>query len=72
MTTNQSQDKTIASSKGLLPREELLVRSVVEIAGRTSSVDAFDQGRIRRVIRFSNPTVGETMIPIAEVTAIKK
>jgi CBS domain containing-hemolysin-like protein len=37
---------------------------------RTSSVDAFDRGRIRRVIRFSETTVGEAMIPISEVTAI--
>ena len=37
---------------------------------RTSSVDAFDRGRIRRVIRFGETTVGEAMIPISEVTAI--
>jgi putative hemolysin len=37
---------------------------------RTSSIDAFDRGRIRRVIRFSDTTVGEAMIPISEVTAI--
>ena len=46
------------------------VRSVVEMTERTSSVDAFDRGRIRRVIRFGDTTVGEAMIPIAEVTAI--
>ncbi len=46
------------------------VRSVVEMTERTSSVDAFDRGRIRRVIRFSDTTVGEAMIPISEVTAI--
>ncbi len=28
------------------------------------------RGRIRRVIRFSETTVGEAMIPISEVTAI--
>ncbi len=49
-----------------------LIRSVVEMAERTSSVDAFDQGRIRRVIRFGDTTVGEAMIPIAEVTAINQ
>ena len=49
-----------------------LIRSVVEMAERTSSVDAFDQGRIRRVIRFADTTVGEAMIPIAEVTAINQ
>lgn len=46
------------------------IRSVVEMTGRISSVDAFDRGRIRRVIRFSDTTVGEAMIPISEVTAI--
>ena len=30
------------------------------------------QGRIRRVIRFGDTTVGEAMIPIAEVTAINQ
>jgi CBS domain containing-hemolysin-like protein len=47
-----------------------LIRSVVEMAERTSSVDAFDQGQIRRVIRFAETIAGEVMIPIAEVTAI--
>ena len=47
------------------------IRSVVEMSERTSSIDAFDRGRIRRVIRFSDTTVGEAMIPISEVTAIE-
>jgi CBS domain containing-hemolysin-like protein len=46
------------------------IRSVVEMAERTSSIDAFDRGRIRRVIRFAETTVGEAMIPIADVTAM--
>lgn len=46
------------------------IRSVVEMTERTSSIDAFDRGRIRRVIRFGDTTAGEAMIPIAEVTAI--
>ncbi|MEA3291227.1 MAG: hemolysin family protein, partial [Pseudomonadota bacterium] len=46
------------------------IRAVVEMAERSSTVDAFDRGRIRRVIRFGETTVGEAMIPIAEVTAI--
>ena len=48
------------------------IRSVVDMTERTSSVDAFDRGRIRRVIRFGDTTVGEAMIPIAEVTAINR
>ena len=46
------------------------IRSVVDMTEKTSSIDAFDRGRIRRVIRFGDTTVGEAMIPIAEVTAI--
>ena len=46
------------------------IRAIVDMTERTSSVDAFDRGRIRRVIRFGDTTVGEAMIPIAEVTAI--
>lgn len=48
------------------------IRAVVDMAERTSSVDAFDRGRVRRVIRFGETTVGEAMIPIAEVTAINR
>ncbi len=57
-----------AEQNVFMTREQ--VRSVVEMTERTSSVDAFDRGRIRRVIRFGDTTVGEAMIPIAEVTAI--
>ena len=46
------------------------IRAVVEMAERTSSVDAFDRGRIKRVIRFAETTVAEAMIPVAEITAI--
>ena len=48
------------------------IRSVAEMAERASNVDAFDRGRIRRVISFAETTVGEAMIPIAEVTAINQ
>jgi len=47
-----------------------LVRSVAEMAERGSNVDAFDRGRIKRVIRFAETTVGEAMIPLTEMTAI--
>jgi len=48
------------------------IRTVVEMAERGANVDAFDRGRIRRVIRFAETTVGEAMIPIAEVKAINR
>ena len=47
------------------------IRSVVEMAERSANVDAFDRGRIKRVIRFAETTVGEAMIPVAEITAIE-
>ena len=48
------------------------IRSIVEMAEMASNVDAFDRGRVRRVIRFADTTVGEAMIPIAEVTAVSE
>jgi len=57
-----------ADQNVFMTREQ--IRSVVEMAERTSSVDAFDRGRIRSVIRFAETTVGEAMIPVAEITAI--
>ncbi len=48
------------------------IRTVVEMAERGANVDAFDRGRIKRVIRFAETTVGEAMIPIAEVKAINR
>lgn len=46
------------------------IRSVIEMAERGSNVDHFDRIRIRRAIRFAETTVGEAMIPIAEVVAV--
>lgn len=46
------------------------IRTVVEMAERSAGVDIFDRARIKRVIRFSETTVGEAMIPVAEMTAI--
>nr|VFK64373.1 MAG: Hemolysin, contains CBS domains [Candidatus Kentron sp. UNK]VFK71733.1 MAG: Hemolysin, contains CBS domains [Candidatus Kentron sp. UNK] len=51
-----------------ITREQM--RALVEMAERGSNVDVFDRSRIKRVIRFAETTVGEAMIPIAEVSAI--
>ncbi len=51
-----------------MTREQM--RAVVEMAERASNVSSFDQGRIRQVIRFSETSVGEVMVPVAEMTAI--
>lgn len=48
------------------------VRMVVEMAERGANVDVFDRSRIKRVIRFADTTVGEAMIPVAEVVAINR
>ncbi len=48
------------------------VRMVVEMAERGANVDVFDRSRIKRVIRFADTTVGEAMIPVAEITAINR
>jgi CBS domain containing-hemolysin-like protein len=48
------------------------VRMVVEMAERGSKVDNFDRSRIKRAIRFAETTVGEAMVPIAEVVAINR
>ena len=49
-----------------------LIRSVADMAERTSMVSAFDRGRIHRVIRFAETTVGEAMIPVADIMAINE
>ncbi len=48
------------------------IRMVVEMAERGANVDVFDRNRIKRVIRFAETSVGEAMVPIAEVTAISR
>nr|VFJ90203.1 MAG: Hemolysin, contains CBS domains [Candidatus Kentron sp. H]VFJ92394.1 MAG: Hemolysin, contains CBS domains [Candidatus Kentron sp. H]VFJ98984.1 MAG: Hemolysin, contains CBS domains [Candidatus Kentron sp. H] len=50
-----------------ITREQM--RMVVEMAERGSNVDVFDRSRIKRAIRFAETTVGEAMIPVAEVIA---
>ncbi|MDA1166367.1 MAG: hemolysin family protein [Planctomycetota bacterium] len=60
-----------AAGHGLfITREQ--VRSVVEMAERGSNVGHFDRIRIRRAIRFAETTVGEAMVPIADVVAINR
>ena len=46
------------------------IRTVVEMAERSAGVDVFDRARIKRVIRFADTSVGEAMVPVAEITAI--
>jgi putative hemolysin len=53
-----------------ITREQM--RMVVEMAERGASVDVFDRARIKRAIRFAETSVGEAMIPVAEMTAISR
>jgi CBS domain containing-hemolysin-like protein len=40
------------------------------MAEKSAGFAAFDKGRIRTVLRFAQSTVGQVMVPMAEVTAI--
>jgi CBS domain containing-hemolysin-like protein len=51
-------------------REQL--RTMVEMAEGAADIRVFDRMRIAHAIRFSKTTVGETMIPLAEVTALSQ
>ena len=51
-------------------REQM--RLVVDMADRGANVDVFDRARIKRAIRFADTSVGEAMIPVAEITAINR
>lgn len=53
-----------------ITREQL--RTVVEMANRGARVDIFDQARIQRAARFADITVGEAMVPLAEIVAINR
>ncbi|MEA3410112.1 MAG: hemolysin family protein [Pseudomonadota bacterium] len=48
------------------------IRMVIEMADRSAGVDVFDRARIKRAIRFAETSVGEAMIPAAEMTAINR
>jgi CBS domain containing-hemolysin-like protein len=58
-----------ASEKNLfITREQ--IRTVVDMANRGAGLGMFDQDRIRRAIRFADTTVGEAMVPLAEIIAL--
>ena len=53
-----------------ITREQM--RMVVDMADRGANVDVFDRARIKRAIRFADTSVGEAMIPVADMTAINR
>ena len=48
------------------------VRMMLEGAEAAANVDVFDRERLIRAVRFADTTVGEVMIPIAEVTMVNR
>ena len=46
------------------------VRMMLEGAEQAANVDVFDRYRLIRAVRFADKTVGEVMVPIAEVTMV--
>lgn len=46
------------------------VGTLVDMADRGAEVDLFDRKRIERAMRFGGTTVGEAMVPLAEITAL--
>jgi len=59
-----------ASDSLFATRDQL--RALVEMAEKTSGAEAFDRIRIERAIRFPDTTVGERMIPAAEMLAVER
>jgi CBS domain containing-hemolysin-like protein len=60
-----------ASEKNLfITRQQ--IRTVVDMANRGAGLGMFDQDRIRRAIRFADTTVGEAMVPLAEIIALNR
>lgn len=48
------------------------VRLVLEGAEAAANVDIFDRERLLRAVRFAGATVGEVMIPVAEVIMVER
>jgi CBS domain containing-hemolysin-like protein len=46
------------------------IRSVIEMTEIGANVDVFDRDRIMRVVRYADVTVGEAMVPFAEMTTL--
>ncbi|MGD8999911.1 MAG: hemolysin family protein [Granulosicoccaceae bacterium] len=58
----------------MAPRELFVnrqqIRSVIEMAESGANIDVFDRDRIIRVTRYADMTVGQAMIPIAEMSTL--
>ena len=59
----------VKSTGGLITREDL--RMLLQISETPAHVSRrFDKEKVRRIIRFADTTVGEALIPLAEVVGI--
>lgn len=58
----------IQPKSGFITRDEL--RTLLEISETPASNRRFDKEKVRRIIRFADTTVGEAIIPLAEVVGI--
>lgn len=59
----------IKPKSGFITRDEL--RTLLEISETSAHVNrSFDKEKVRRLIRFADTTVGEALIPLAEVVGI--
>jgi CBS domain containing-hemolysin-like protein len=58
-----------ATAEGLFVTR-MQLRAMLEMTERSDGGVVFDRYRIERAIRFSQTTVGEAMVPIAEVVAV--
>ena len=48
------------------------VRMMLEGAEQAANVDVFDRYRLIRAVRFADKTVGEVMVPVAEITMVSQ
>ncbi|MBF0188156.1 MAG: HlyC/CorC family transporter [Magnetococcales bacterium] len=48
------------------------IRMILEMSEAKPGVEKLDKERIRRIIRFADTTVGESMVPLAEVAGIRE
>ena len=53
-----------------ITREEL--RVMLDVSESASNPSTIDRKRIRRIIRFGDTTVGEAMIPLADVVGVNE
>ncbi|MEG3641220.1 hemolysin family protein [Magnetococcus sp. PR-3] len=59
-----------SQQNGFITRDE--IRMLLEMSDATPTGRRFDRDRVRRIIRFADTTVGEAMIPLADVVGVSE